>query len=159
MEIPKITIEDDTHIYYDDGRIYSKTYNKFIGSKLKNEYIRSSKLGNFHRLIYEKFIGKIDRCSKCKIEKNLQIDHINDIRDDNRVINLQILCSSCNTHKQQTNIKNTSNIKGVCYLKTHNKWRAYIEINGKRHTKTFRFKYCAYICRKIWERKLAKGAE
>ena len=158
MEIPMITVEDETHIYYDDGRIYSKKYEKFIGTKERCGYIRSRYLGLFHRLIYEKFVGKIDNgeCNYCKTKNQLQIDHINNIKDDNRVDNLQILCQSCNQHKNPIFKNNKSGIKGVSYYKQNKRWRAELRINGKSYSRYFRFKYSAYICRKIFERKYIK---
>jgi hypothetical protein len=60
------------------------------------------------------------------------IDHINRIKDDNRICNLREATNSqnkCNTDKQSNN---TSGYKGVCWNKERGKWWASITLNGKR---------------------------
>ena len=59
----------------------------------------------------------------------LVVDHINDNKLDNRVENLQIVTQRFNTRKTQGN--NTSRYKGVSWVKSLNRWRAIIFINGK----------------------------
>lgn len=53
-----------------------------------------------------------------------EIDHINGIRNDNRILNLRSI-----TH-QQNNFNKKS--KGVYFQKDRNKWMAKIKINGKQ---------------------------
>ena len=59
------------------------------------------------------------------------IDHINCIRDDNRIANLR------NATRQQNNLNvcklknNTSGYKGVSFSKANNKWRAQAQLNGE----------------------------
>ncbi len=53
-----------------------------------------------------------------------QIDHINGIRDDNRIINLRSV-----THQQ--NMFNTK-AKGYSWHKTSNKWQSQIYLNNKK---------------------------
>lgn len=61
-----------------------------------------------------------------------QVDHINGIRNDNRICNLR----ACNHAENQRNVlrqkNNTSGFKGVSWHKGHRKWSAGICINGKR---------------------------
>jgi hypothetical protein len=59
----------------------------------------------------------------------LVIDHINDIKTDNRVENLQIVSHRFNVCKTQG--RYSSKYKGVCWCKTKNRWLAKIKINGK----------------------------
>ena len=59
----------------------------------------------------------------------LVVDHINDIKTDNRSENLQIVTPRFNSRKTQG--KDTSNYKGVCWIKARKKWRSQIRINGK----------------------------
>lgn len=63
-----------------------------------------------------------------------EIDHINRIRDDNRIENLrEAITHSDNLGNQsiQTREK-TSRYKGVCWDKNRGKWMAGIKCNGKR---------------------------
>ena len=61
-----------------------------------------------------------------------QIDHINGIRDDNRIVNLREINNSgnCqNIRKPQKN--NKTGFLGVSYMKNRNKFRASITVNWK----------------------------
>jgi hypothetical protein len=53
-----------------------------------------------------------------------QIDHINGIRDDNRICNLRSV-----THQQ--NHFNMTKAKGFYWVKSRNKWESKIMLNGK----------------------------
>ena len=55
------------------------------------------------------------------------IDHINGVKDDNRICNLRSV-----TH--QENMWNHKGRKGYCYDKSRNKWLASISINNKHKT-------------------------
>jgi len=57
------------------------------------------------------------------------VDHINDIKTDNRLENLQVVTHRFNAYKTQG--KYASNYKGVCWDKERNKWIAKIYLNGK----------------------------
>ena len=61
---------------------------------------------------------------------DLVIDHINDIKTDNRLENLHIVTQRYNSHKTQD--KYSSQYKGVCWHKKNNKWQSRITINDKR---------------------------
>lgn len=68
-----------------EGRAYSLRYSKFIGIRNQDGYIRiyiNKRKTPLHRVIYETFVGPIPN--------GMLIRHLNDIRDDNRVINLKI---------------------------------------------------------------------
>ena len=58
------------------------------------------------------------------------IDHINSIRNDNRISNLRKATSSENKMNQGLQSNNTSGFKGVGYYKASGKYRARIGING-----------------------------
>ena len=60
------------------------------------------------------------------------IDHINNIRDDNRFANLREATRSQNMHNSKMQKNNTSGRKGVCWQKQCKKWRALITINNKK---------------------------
>jgi hypothetical protein len=59
------------------------------------------------------------------------IDHINGVRDDNRIVNIREASRSQNAWNQGVNIVNTSGLKGVYWNKKANKWLAKIEFLGK----------------------------
>lgn len=62
-----------------------------------------------------------------------QIDHINGIKDDNRIVNLRHATNSqnhCNTGLRSTN---TSGVKNVYWNKQARKWTVSIRANGKQH--------------------------
>tara|TARA_R110000772_G_scaffold261421_2_gene379897 strand:+ start:1536 stop:2015 length:480 start_codon:yes stop_codon:yes gene_type:complete len=58
----------------------------------------------------------------------LVVDHINTIKTDNRLENLQVITHRQNCTKDK---KGTSKYTGVHWCKPRNKWRAEIRINGK----------------------------
>jgi len=62
-----------------------------------------------------------------------QIDHLNGIRDDNRITNLREVSQFCNMQNQKTRSDNTSGFPGVCWRKQRRKWKAQIQIQGKRY--------------------------
>jgi hypothetical protein len=61
-----------------------------------------------------------------------QIDHINGIRDDNRIANLRLATPSQNLQNRPAPSSNTSGFKGVAWHKGARKWQAYISLNSKR---------------------------
>lgn len=93
------------------GRIRRKDTKKLIGNQNTNNYIEIRTIDkngnqrhfNAHRLIYFSFHPE-----QLQYEKSLQIDHINGIRNDNRIENLQALTNVKNVKKrdeEQTQIK------------------------------------------------------
>ena len=61
-----------------------------------------------------------------------QLDHINHIRNDNRLVNLRKVTLSQNSQNQMLTRKNTSGYRGVCWDKDRDKWRTDICVNRKR---------------------------
>ena len=60
------------------------------------------------------------------------LDHINEVKDDNRIINLRLATEQENQHNQSyPRTDNTSGFRGVSWKKHHQKWHAQIAINGK----------------------------
>jgi len=77
-----------------------------------------------HRLAFLYMIGEIPK----------YVDHINEIKDDNRWCNLR----PCNQSQNMANVvaplsNNKSGFKGVYWEKYRCKWRADIKKNGKNH--------------------------
>ena len=60
------------------------------------------------------------------------IDHINGVRNDNRICNLRCATRSQNGMNRGIPINNTSGYKGVTWSKKSGKWNAYIRKDGKR---------------------------
>ena len=59
-----------------------------------------------------------------------QIDHINGVRDDNRIENLRAVSVTGNQQNQHVRVDNTSGVTGV--LSDRGGWTAKIRANGKR---------------------------
>ena len=59
------------------------------------------------------------------------IDHINNIKYDDRVSNLQLISHRENCTKEQFRCKRSSKYIGVNWDKYYKKWRSQIRINGK----------------------------
>lgn len=82
-----------------------------------------------------------------------QIDHINGVRDDNRLINLRAVTCSENSLNQAINSRNTSGDMGVYWHKNISRWLASIKINNRqRHLGSFSNKEDAIKARKYAEK-------
>lgn len=55
-----------------------------------------------------------------------QIDHVNGVRDDNRICNLRDVTNIENHKNQKTPVNNTSGVIGVSWIKGSKKWRSKI---------------------------------
>jgi hypothetical protein len=58
------------------------------------------------------------------------IDHVNRIKNDNRIINLREASRSCNIRNASIRSDNKTGITGIYYDSKHNRWVAGITING-----------------------------
>ena len=61
-----------------------------------------------------------------------EIDHINGIRYDNRLINLRLVTRLENTQNRKVRSDSKTGVPGVYWEKACNKWRAEIKANKKR---------------------------
>lgn len=61
-----------------------------------------------------------------------QLDHINGIRDDNRIENLRKCSQSENTRNRPGDSNTSSKYKGVHWHKNNKRWRTTINYDGKR---------------------------
>jgi hypothetical protein len=87
----------------------------------KNSILKNFKI---HSLVAMCFLGhKTDGTHK------IVIDHINNIKTDNRVENLQLITNRENTSKDRKGC--SSNFTGVSWSKSANKWRSLIYNEGK----------------------------
>lgn len=75
----------ERHLVSDLGRAFSTYTRNFVGFKSQDGYMRiviRQRAKPLHRVIYESFNGKI--------EDGKIIRHLNDVRDDNRLANLEV---------------------------------------------------------------------
>lgn len=66
------------------------------------------------------------------IPENAEIDHINHVRDDNRLVNLRFVTRGENRKNQSVSSKNASGVTGVYFSKTRKNYIAHITVNRKR---------------------------
>lgn len=111
---------------------WSVKYNKkhksmYAGTVGNRGYIRiciNKKLYQAHRLAWLYVYGEWP---------TLQIDHINMIKTDNRIINLRDVSNQENQHNHVIARKDSkSGLLGVHFVEKTSKWAAQININGKR---------------------------
>lgn len=113
----------------EDGRIKNKKSGELLnGTKSNNGYIRislskcsKSKKIYKHRLLAIAFIEKVDG-------KNV-VNHINGLKDDNRLENLEWTSIRENTSHGFIG-KGSSKYNGVAWHKATNKWRGRLLINN-----------------------------
>lgn len=68
-----------------------------------------------------------------------QIDHINGVKSDNRIVNLRQATNSQNHANAPKRSHNTSGVKGVSWHKKRRRWIASIRVHGKlEHIGEFR---------------------
>lgn len=59
------------------------------------------------------------------------IDHMNGIKDDNRIVNLREVSNQCNAQSTKISSNNKSGYNGVSWNKIARKWKSQIRINSK----------------------------
>lgn len=116
---------------YRDGELYSKVRrsNMKIGSKAGAQhytgYIFTSinaKHYAVHRIIFCMHYGFFPKA----------IDHINGIKNDNRIENLREATIAENNRNAKIRADNNSGSKGVHFAKQVNKWLVQMQINNKK---------------------------
>lgn len=99
-----------------------------------------------HQLVAIAFLNHIPNGHK------IVVDHINNIRTDNRVENLQLITTRENNSKDRRGY--TSKYIGVSWSKSANKWVSEIRINGvKKHLGVFS---CQLEASKAYKKALSK---
>ena len=107
---------------YNKERILKPTVDSsgyLIVSLYKNT---KAKTKNVHQLVAESFLNHVP-CGNRSV-----VDHINNVKTDNGLGNLQIITHRENLSKDK---KGSSEYTGVSWCCTGEKWRADIRINGK----------------------------
>lgn len=69
--------------------------------------------------------------NKKDIPNDMEIDHINGITYDNRILNLRTVTMSQNMRNKKLYSSSTSGVSGVSFRSDTKKWRAQINIDGK----------------------------
>ena len=122
-------------------------YDKETGNLIRKVAISQSKIGDVAGYIkksdgyvYIKFFGKTFLAHRLVwilhfgTNPSCDIDHINCIRNDNRIENLRIASRSKNLHNSSARARNTTGHKGITYVKKgKKKWQANVTIDYKYH--------------------------
>lgn len=124
---------ENHYMVSDLGRVKSLKRNKELIMKLSPNkdgylYVHLS-LNNVIKIHYVHQLVLMSFTNYRRGIKNVVVDHINNIKNDNRLVNLQTLSVRENSGK--TNIKYTSQYRGVSLYKDKIRWQASIYISGK----------------------------
>lgn len=108
-------------------KIFNKKYSGKVAGSLRKDGYREVQVRGWsfsaHRLAWYMVKGKWP---------DNQIDHINGIRDDNRLTNLRDCTASANARNVGLRGCNSSGHKGVRFNKQMRRWKAYIWLEGKQ---------------------------
>jgi hypothetical protein len=109
----------DTEVLVDDN-VWHK-FSKAGWNINKDGYIQGNRnFGKMHRYLMEAKEGEI-------------VDHINNIRHDNRISNLRIVSFVDNSHNKVKKANTSSKYFGVSFFKRDKKWRVNISHNHKKY--------------------------
>jgi hypothetical protein len=111
------------YLIYQDGKVYSKNRKRYLKPGTDTcGYLQVNlckdgkpKTHQIHRLVAEHYIPNP--------ENKPQVDHINRIRNDNRVENLSWATPSENGQNTGIRKDNKSGHKNICHCKTYNRWK------------------------------------
>ena len=123
------TYDRETGVLYWKERTSNTIRRKYVaGVKNKNGYrhVRiKGKIYQEHRIIMLLCYGHIP--------DNAEIDHVDHVRDDNRLVNLRFVTASGNRRNQSVRSDNTTGVTGVSFIKSLNKFVAQIGVNNQVH--------------------------
>jgi len=130
--------EFPNYIIYDDGRLFNKKTKNWLKGGVNSEgyvcldlFHNGKRYGKkFHRLLAEHFIENPDNLK--------EVDHINRIRNDNRLINLRWVDHSENNQNTSASKNNKLGIKNICFSKTRNSYQYKKTIRGITDSKYFK---------------------
>jgi hypothetical protein len=118
---------------YKDGNLFWKSkYSIYSSIKIGQQagfttsegYVNikvAKKIYPIHRIIFLYHHGYLPKF----------IDHINKIKNDNRIENLRPATASENQHNKKIQKNNKSGIKGVCWSTSNKKWQVQLMVNKK----------------------------
>jgi hypothetical protein len=121
------------YLIYEDGSVFSKKSNIFMQQNKDNKGYLFVGLRNrgkkpifprIHRLIAIHFIPNP--------ENKPDVDHINRIRDDDRIENLRWATKQENSENKGKPKNNTSGFKNIYWYKSTKSWRFYVQGRYKK---------------------------
>ena len=77
------------------------------------------------------------------------IDHIDRDKSNNKIDNLRHATRQCNIRNTGLRCTNTSGIKGACWDKQQDKWRAQITVNNKQHHLGYFTDFTEAVCTRL----------
>lgn len=128
---------DGSFTCYSDGRIKSNKTGRFVGSKNTEGYVQICHPNGVklyaHRVIAWAFLG-------LDIDSKLTVDHLNGVKDDNRVVNLEIVTRSENIRRASL-VYTHSREDIVKALENGGSWVAAAKLLGYK-TNSSLYQYC-----------------
>lgn len=129
-EVARLFTHDrETGVLYWRIRNGNNTRRNYVAGSIKGTnygYRRvhiKGKIYQEHRIIMMLCFGHIP--------ENAEIDHINHVRDDNRLCNLRFVTGSENSRNKSVSSKSTTGVTGVHFSKARKKYVAQIKVNRK----------------------------
>lgn len=132
----------DDYVFYKDGRIYSKYWKKFLKGYInKYGYVTvdlrcidgKQRIFRWHRVIWTFFNGTIP--------DGMQVNHINEVKTDNRLVNLNLMTPKENSNWGTRTERMTAKMKGRKFSEEHK-----AKLRGR--------KFSEDVIRKISEKKI-----
>jgi len=118
-----LVYDPETGDFWRDGKILkSKNTSGYIQFRVKGKKYCAHKLAWLY--VYGEYVSG-------------DLDHINRIKDDNRIVNLRKVTRSENCQNRGMMITNTSGVHLVSWRKRDRKWIVQKTIGGKRKAKMF----------------------
>lgn len=122
-----------------NGKVWHKIPKRILKPNTDGKYLMVSLCKNnkakkfrIHKLVAEAFLEVPE-----DIIGKLEIDHINNIKIDNRLENLKYISQRENTIKGVNKSNKSSKYTGVCWHKNHKKWMSSINMKDYKNTKYF----------------------